>query len=87
MNFNNNTNNTLFNHSDIQCNRAWYPSSSNQDQIIQETQHSQQQNQYDKQKKKCHGNRKLQRYRRKLRKQGMDSQTITELINSYIDTK
>ena len=87
MNFNNNTNNTLFNHSDIQCNPAWYPSSSNQDQIIQETQYSQQQNQYDKQKKKCRGNRKLQLYRRKLRKQGMDSQTITELINSYIDTK
>ena len=87
MNFNNNTNNTLFNHSDIQCNRAWYPSSSGQNQMIQETRHSQQLNQYDKQKKKCRGNRKLQRYRRKLRKQGMDSQTITELINSYIDTK
>ena len=87
MNFNNKTNNTLLNHSDIQCNPAWYPSSSNQDQTIQETQHSQQKKQYDKQKKKCRGNRKLQRYRRKLRKQGMDSQTITELINSYIDTK
>ena len=87
MNFNNNTNNTLFNHSDIQCNPAWYPSSSNQDQIIQETQYSQQQNQYDKQKKKCRGNRKLQLYRGKLRKQGVNSQTITELINSYIDTK
>ena len=87
MNFNDNTNNTLLNHSDIQCNPAWYPSSSNQDQIIQETKHSQQQQQHNKQKKECHGNRKRQRYRRKLRKKWMDSHTITELINSYIDTK
>ena len=88
MNFNNNTNNTLFNHSDIQCNPAWYPNFSNQDQAIQEIQHSQQQQQqHDKQKKKCHGNRKLQRYHRKLRKQGMDSHTIIELISSYTDTK
>ena len=88
MNFNNNTNNTLLNYSDIQCNPSEYSSSSNQNQIIQETQHSQQQKQqHEKQKKKCRGNRKLQRYRRKIRKQGMDSHTITELINSCIDTK
>ena len=36
--------------------------------------------------KKCRGNRKLQRYRRKLRQQGMDSDTITKLINSFVDT-
>ena len=87
MNFNNNTNNTLLNYSDIHCNPDWYPSSSSQNQIIQETQHSQQQQQHDKQKKKCRGNRKLQRYRRKLRKQGMDSHTIPELLSPCIDTK
>ena len=39
-----------------------------------------------KTERKSRGNRKLQRYRRKLRKQGMDSDTIAELIHSSFDT-
>ena len=42
--------------------------------------------QQKKQKKKKHGNRKLQRYRRKLRNQGIDSHTIAKLISSWVDT-
>ena len=33
-------------------------------------------------KKKSRGNRKLQRYRAKLRKQGLDQETITTMINN-----
>jgi hypothetical protein len=44
----------------------------------------QQQQQHDKiKKKKCRGNRKLQHFRAKLRKQGFDAETITTLINDY----
>jgi len=36
-------------------------------------------------KKKCRGNRKLQRFRAKLRRQGLDSNTITSLLENYHD--
>ncbi|CAF1329197.1 unnamed protein product [Rotaria sp. Silwood1] len=38
-----------------------------------------------KQKKKCRGNRKAQRLRRRLRQQGLDPDTITELVNQKIN--
>ena len=46
-----------------------------------------QQQQQDRNKmKKCRGNRKLQRFRAKLRRQGLDADTITTLVNnSYHD--
>jgi len=34
-----------------------------------------------KQKKKCRGNRKAQCLRRRLHQQGLDPETITELVN------
>jgi hypothetical protein len=50
----------------------------------QQPQQQQQQQQQNKIKKKqCRGNRKLQRFRAKLRKQGFDVETITTLINDY----
>ena len=46
--------------------------------------HHQQQRRPDRQKKnKARGNRKLQRHRAKLRKRGVDVETITTLINNY----
>jgi hypothetical protein len=42
--------------------------------------------QTNKRVKKSHGNRKLQRYRRKLRNQGLDSDTIAQLTSSWVDT-
>ena len=53
----------------------------NQDPIIQEVQPSSQQ----QAKKKCHGNRKLQRYRRKLRDRGMAPDAIVCLTNAWVD--
>lgn len=41
------------------------------------------QQQVKKKKKKCRGNRKLQRFRAKLRKQGFNNETIATLINTY----
>ncbi|CAF4330108.1 unnamed protein product, partial [Adineta steineri] len=38
-----------------------------------------------KQKKKSRGNRKLQRYRRNLRKQGMDPDTIMRITGAWVD--
>jgi hypothetical protein len=47
----------------------------------------QQQQKQDQQKKKtCRGNRKLQRFRAKLRKRGLNNETITTLINDYNNT-
>ena len=47
-------------------------------------QQQQQQQKPDRQKKnKARGNRKLQRYRAKLRKRGVDAESITNLINNY----
>jgi len=43
----------------------------------------QQQQQGKQKKKKCRGNRKLQRYRAKLRKQGLNNETIATLIKNY----
>ncbi|CAF1306853.1 unnamed protein product [Adineta steineri] len=81
MNFNDNDNNNnrLINHSQspiIQNCQGWYPCPSSQDESIQELQH--------KPKKKSRGNRKLQRYRRKLRKQGINPDT-TCLTDTSID--
>ena len=45
-----------------------------------------QQKQDKKKKKKCRGNRKLQRFRAKLRKRGFNNETITTLINEYNNT-
>ncbi|CAF5018014.1 unnamed protein product, partial [Rotaria magnacalcarata] len=36
-----------------------------------------------KKKNKCRGNRKLQRYKAKLRKRGFNNEAITALINNY----
>ncbi|CAF4658178.1 unnamed protein product [Rotaria socialis] len=36
-----------------------------------------------KKKNKCRGNRKLQRYKAKLRKRGFNNEAITSLINNY----
>ena len=36
----------------------------------------------DKKKKKCHGNRKLQRFKRKCRSRGMTEEQITQLISA-----
>ena len=51
---------------------------------LQEIQHRRQQ-QHDRKTKKSRENRKLQLYHRKLRKQGVDSHIITEVIDSSID--
>ncbi|CAF4268877.1 unnamed protein product, partial [Adineta steineri] len=85
MNFNN-TNNEVINHSrspNIQYCQHWYPCFSNQSESVQESQHTQQQQQHEP-KKRCRGNRKLQRYRRKLRKQGINPDTIC-LTDTSID--
>ncbi|CAF4168158.1 unnamed protein product [Adineta steineri] len=74
------TNNELIDHSqnsNIQYYPGWYPCLSSQDESIQELQH--------KQKKKSRGNRKLQRYRRNLRKQGMDPDTIMRITDARVD--
>lgn len=47
-------------------------------------QHSSNQQQ-QQQKKKYRGNRKLQRFRAKLRKRGFNDETITTLIHGYND--
>ncbi|CAF3901534.1 unnamed protein product, partial [Rotaria sordida] len=39
----------------------------------------------EKKKKKCRGNRRAQRLRRRLRQQGIDPDTITELVNQRIN--
>ena len=56
--------------------------SSNQNYMVQKLQHSEQQQQQPKlkEKKKCCGNRKLQRYRRKLRQQGMNANDIARSV-------
>ena len=56
-------------------------SGSSQQQILSEQQ--QQQQQKKRKKNQCRGNRKLQRFRAKLRKRGFDVETITTLINNY----
>lgn len=39
-----------------------------------------------KQRKKCHGNRKLQRFRKKCRKRGLTKEEIEKLIDQYNHT-
>jgi deoxyribodipyrimidine photolyase-like uncharacterized protein len=51
--------------------------------VITDKQQQQQQQQNKRKKKQCRGNRKLQRFTTKLRKQGFDVETITTLINNY----
>ena len=41
----------------------------------------------EKKKKKCHGNRKLQRFKRKCRSRGMTDEQITELIQTRNTTR
>ena len=41
----------------------------------------------EKKKKKCHGNRKLQRFKRKCRSRGMTEEQITELIQTRNTTQ
>ena len=36
-----------------------------------------------KKKSKCRGNRKIQRFRAKLRRQGLNAEAITHLIDAY----
>jgi len=45
----------------------------------------QQQQESGKKKKKSRGNRKLQRFKTKLKKQGLNAETITMMINTYND--
>jgi hypothetical protein len=53
----------------------------------QQQQQQQQKQKQDKQKKKkSRGNRKLQRYRAKLRKRGLNNETIATLISDYNNT-
>jgi hypothetical protein len=49
-----------------------------------EQQQQQQQPKESKKKKKSRGNRQLQRFRAKLRKQGLDSEAITSIITSRL---
>ncbi|CAF1554403.1 unnamed protein product, partial [Rotaria sordida] len=41
----------------------------------------------EKKKKKCRGNRRAQRLRRRLRQQGIDPDTITQLVNQRINSQ
>ncbi|CAF4063443.1 unnamed protein product [Adineta steineri] len=50
-----------------------------------EQQQRQQQEESRKKKKKSRGNRKLQRFRAKLKKQGLNAEAITMMINTYND--
>ena len=80
-------NNTPFNHSNspgIQYDQDWCPSFSNRPQLMQEVQqYGQQRN--GKQKRRSRGNRKLQRYHQKLRRQGMDPHSCIDLEQSKTD--
>ncbi len=74
-------------HLDIPNPQQYYSFSSNQGHITHEQQHQQK-----NQEKKSRGNRKLQWYRRKLRKQGINTDAIArseqqniQTINSLID--
>ncbi|CAF1533999.1 unnamed protein product [Adineta ricciae] len=61
----------------------WYPNMMNKDQKIEQVKstHGQEYNR----KKRCHSNRKLQRYRQKLRKQDLKSTIDTEpLTTNYV---
>lgn len=46
----------------------------------------QQQSMITKKKSKCRGNRRLQRFKRKCYKNGLDNETISELISNYVST-
>lgn len=81
MNYNDNSNglNNYPYYLDIMNPQLSIEFSSNQDHMVQELQNSEQQQQEQpklKAKKKSRGNRKLQRHRRKLRKQGINSNVI-----------
>jgi hypothetical protein len=69
----------------IQNHQQMHQIQSSEDHLISQLEDLQQQQQKQhKQKKKSRGNRKMQRYCRKLRKQGIDSDTITKLISSSV---
>ena len=52
-------------------------------QVHSQPRQEQNQQQDRSKKRKSRGNRQLQRYRAKLRKQGLNNETITTLINNY----
>jgi phosphoenolpyruvate synthase/pyruvate phosphate dikinase len=82
MNYNNNSQ-ELTNYPwylDIPTHQHYYSFSSNQGHITQEQQYQQ-----EKEKQKSRGNRKLQRYRRKLRKQGMNADAIARSIEEWVN--
>ena len=84
MNYNNN-HHELNNYPwflDIPHPQLYYSFASNQSNMVQVQSQQQQENQG----KKSRGNRKLQRYRRKLPQQGMSSDTIAEMNNSWVHT-
>ncbi len=60
--------------------QQYYSFSSNQGHLTQEQPHQQ-----EKQKQKSRGNRKLQRYRRKLRQQGMNADAIARSIEEWVN--
>ncbi|CAF1688276.1 unnamed protein product, partial [Adineta ricciae] len=88
MNINNNNNSS--NGMNIPFYRDHCLSFANQHRqaIEQELERAQEQNE-KKKKKKCHGNRKLQRYRRKLRQRGMNTSVHTKssLVQESIQQK
>ena len=84
MNYNNN-NNELNNYPwflDIPHPQLYYSFASNQSDMVQVQSQQQQENQG----KKSRGNRKLQRYRRKLSQEAMNSDTTAEMNNSWVHT-
>ncbi|CAF2148368.1 unnamed protein product, partial [Rotaria magnacalcarata] len=58
---------------------------SNRELEIKNSQSGEKSSKHEKKKKKnkCRGNRKLQRYKAKLRKRGFNNEAITALINNY----
>ncbi|CAF1339956.1 unnamed protein product, partial [Rotaria sordida] len=57
--------------------------SNSQNQIERQQQHIPLGTKKNKRRKKCHGNRKLQRFKKKWRKRGLTEEEIQKLINEY----
>ncbi|CAF4319430.1 unnamed protein product, partial [Rotaria sordida] len=56
---------------------------SSRNQIGRQQQHVPLATKKNKRRKKCHGNRKLQRFKKKCRKRGLTEEEIQKLINEY----
>ena len=84
MEFNNDTNNATADASDLIITDAqlWDSLLEDHVQVIRHEEQSQQ-----KSKKKCHGNRKLRRYRRKMRKRAMNTDARSQLTNPSVDNE